>query len=399
MHNILILGTRSPASLTWARLLTQTGYRVHTADSLRFPLSRFSNSSFTYTRLPPPRQQPRQWLKELIQLLVQLNIHTIIPNCEEVFYLAAANSIIQQAHPCQFFTSSITLLEQLHHKGHFAELTQNWPITVPETVLLTDQAKLEIFKQQKFPTDKQWVFKPAYSRFATRTLICPQTSEYNQINPTTHQPWIAQQYIQGKEYCSYSIIQHGQLIAHSCYHPKYRVGQGAGIYFSPAQQPKIREFIKYFATQTQYHGQVGFDFIQDAAGKLYVIECNPRATSGIHFLSQLPQIIQTAIVNAVMQVDTEIVTNQVQMDYMQPAMHNIAMLCTPQLWRHLVTAVFWQDYKNAQDVVWKKTDMLPYCAQIITTIELLIRATASNIGPLAATTLDIEWDGTPVSFK
>ncbi|WP_144235365.1 hypothetical protein [Snodgrassella alvi] len=69
---------------------------------------------------------------------------------------------------------------------------------------------------QHFLNDKQWVFKASYSRFATRTLICPLTIEYSQIHAIRQQPWVALQYMQGKEYCSYSIIRHSQLVAHSC---------------------------------------------------------------------------------------------------------------------------------------------------------------------------------------
>jgi predicted ATP-grasp superfamily ATP-dependent carboligase len=398
MHNILILGARSPASLTWARLLAKAGHRVHMAESLGYAISRFSRYTLTYTRLPSPKQQPKQWLEQLIQLLIREKIHTIIPNCEEVFYLASANALIQQAHPCQLFTSSISLLTQLHHKGDFAQLTQDWPVSAPETVLLTDQNQFDAFKQQKFSTNKQWVFKPAYSRFATHTLICPTTIEYNQIQATPQQPWVAQQYIQGKEYCSYSIIRHGQLVAHSCYQPKYRVGQGAGIYFDPVQKIKIRHFIEYFAKQTQYHGQVGFDFIEDSAGKIYVLECNPRATSGIHFLEQLPQTTQTAIAHAAMEADTDLPINQLKMDDLQPAMHNLVMLFTPQIWRFFTKKTFWRDYQQACDAVWTKEDILPYLIQPVPTAEILLRAMSSHSSFLAATTSDIEWDGVPVAF-
>ncbi|NUE66377.1 hypothetical protein [Snodgrassella sp. ESL0253] len=95
MHNILILGARSPVSLPWAHLLAKAGYRVHMTESLGYALSRFSRYTCTYTRLPPPKQQTKQWLKQLIQLLVRQKIDTVISNYEAVFYLASANALIQ----------------------------------------------------------------------------------------------------------------------------------------------------------------------------------------------------------------------------------------------------------------------------------------------------------------
>ena len=399
MPNILILGARSPASLTWARLLAKAGYRVHMADSMSYALSRYSRYIVSYTRLPLPKSQTGLWLEELIKLLTQEKIHTIIPNCEEVFYLASANDLIQQIHPCQLFTSSISLLTQLHHKGFFAQLTQNWPVSSPDTLLLTNQAEFTLFKQQQFSADKQWVFKPAFSRFATQTLICPHTINYNQLQASPQQPWVAQKYISGKEYCSYSIIRHGKVIAHSCYHPKYRIGKGAGIYFNPAQHLEIREFVEYFAAQTHYHGQVGFDFIQDASGKIFVLECNPRATSGIHFMTALSQTIQTSIVQTILNLDMNSSVTLDEMNFNSPQMHSLSMLLTPQQWRFWKNPTFWHDHNEAQDIVWEKGDTLPYWAQFMTTTELLLRAIQLHITPLAATTADIEWDGMPIVFN
>jgi glutathione synthase/RimK-type ligase-like ATP-grasp enzyme len=398
MHNILILGARSPASLSWARMLAKAGYRVHMAESLGYALSRFSKYICTYTHLPPPKQQAKQWLEQLIQLLIREKVDAVIPNCEEVFYLASADVLIQQAHPCQLFTSAISLLSQLHHKGFFAQLTRNWTVAAPETILLTNQSEFAAFKQQNVANGKLWVFKPAYSRFATRALICPMSIEYSHIRATRQQPWVAQQYIQGTEYCSYSIIRHGQLIAHSCYRPKYRVGQGAGIYFDPVDDVKIHQFVEYFAAKTLYHGQVGFDFIQDSTGKIYVIECNPRATSGIHFLTDLPQAVQASIVQCILKPDMDFPIILEKMNFISPKMHSLSMLLIPQQWQFWNNTVFWQDYKNAQDIVWETGDTLPYWAQLITTAELLVHAARRNITPLAATTADIEWDGAPISF-
>ncbi|WP_239326630.1 hypothetical protein [Snodgrassella gandavensis] len=55
--------------------------------------------------MPPPKQQAKQWRQQLIQLLVRQKIDTVIPNYEIAFYLASANALIHQLHPCQLFTS------------------------------------------------------------------------------------------------------------------------------------------------------------------------------------------------------------------------------------------------------------------------------------------------------
>lgn len=48
------------------------------------------------------------------------------------------------------------------------------------------------------------------------------------------------------------------------------------------EHEEIYEWVRQFVQATGFSGQVGFDFIETEDGQLYAIECNPRATSGIH---------------------------------------------------------------------------------------------------------------------
>ena len=113
------------------------------------------------------------------------------------------------------------------------------------------------------------------------------------VRPSSDAPWVAQRFVPGQEYCSFSVLVDGQLRAHSSYQPRYRVGRGSGIYFHSCAPAPIRAFLEQFGRATGYTGQVGFDFIEDQQGRFHVLECNPRATSGVHlFDDQRVQLVE-----------------------------------------------------------------------------------------------------------
>ena len=53
--------------------------------------------------------------------------------------------------------------------------------------------------------------------------------------------------------------------------------------FEPYRSAAALKFIANFAQRLSWTGQISFDFRHAADGSLHVIECNPRATSGVHF--------------------------------------------------------------------------------------------------------------------
>lgn len=381
MH-ALILGARAPACLEWARAFQQEQWQVSTADSLRWPLSRFSEAGKNYYRLPEPRQNPQVWIDALKKLVSEKKIDWIIPTCEEAFYLAWGAQQLQGY--CNLLTSDFALLQQLHHKFHFAEFTKGFDLNAPESFLVRNSSELKTILNQ----DRDWVVKPAFSRFATHTYIKPTESELNSILPTTNYPWVVQQFISGKEHCSYSLIKQSQVISHAVYHPKYRVGKGSGIYFEVTQPTEILEFVKAFAAKTRFTGQLAFDFIVDKNGKFFVLECNPRATSGIHLFNDQPKALTKIFENE----HDPYKNNSIFQPTTNPRMSTMAMILFAlhkQGWRK----TFWQDFNKAQDIISHAGEHKPYYAQLLCLLEMCSRAIKQRKGLLAAVTADIEWDG------
>ncbi|KQQ55589.1 hypothetical protein ASF84_09610 [Pseudomonas sp. Leaf127] len=374
---VLILGARAPACLEWARAFNAAGWTVSVGDSLGQPLSRFSRSVHHFVRLPEPRLDPAGWIEALARVIEAQRIDVLLPTCEEVFYLA--HGLERLAPLCRVLTCDFALLHRLHHKGQFADLIQDWTLSAPETRLLTDRQGVLAFGAQA----AQWVFKPAYSRFASHTQVQPDATQLAKVQPSLEAPWVAQRFIQGREFCSFSVLINGQLRAHGVYQPRYRVGRGSGIYFAPATPEPVRRFIEQFGRETGYTGQVGFDFIEDQAGRFHVLECNPRATSGVHLFDNQRQALVSSLGEA---------CSRVLEPTQEPRMIALAMLLLAAPSR-VSSRTFWRDYRLARDVIVQQGDVLPLAAQWLSLGEILCRAASRRCGVLAASTADIEWNG------
>jgi len=380
---ILILGARAPACLEWARAFSQAGWTVTVADSLAQPLSRFSRAAEHFVRLPEPRHDPDAWIEALAGVIRQQAIDLLLPTCEEVFYLAHG---LERLRPlCRVFTSYFELLHRLHHKGDFAAMTQGWDVAAPPTRALYDLAAVQALAAEH----DALVFKPAYSRFASQTLIRPSPAQLAKVRPSAEAPWVAQQFVPGQEYCSFSVLVDGQLRAHSSYQPRYRVGRGSGIYFHSCAPAPIRAFLEQFGRATGYTGQVGFDFIEDRQGRFHVLECNPRATSGVHLFDDQRVQLVAALGN---EADAALEAT------LEPRMIALAMLLLVAPQRAL-SRTFWHDYQQARDVIVQDGDRGPLTAQLLSLSEIIGRALTRRCGLLAASTADIEWNGQPLGAQ
>jgi hypothetical protein len=382
---VLILGARAPVCLEWARAFHAAGARVTVADSVAWPLTRASDAVDRYVRLPQPRYATNDWLDAIAAEIERGGIDLLLPTCEEVFYLA--HGMARLPARCRTFTSDFALLRSLHHKGHFARLTADWPVAAPETRVLETVADVE----ELYDEAAAWVFKPAYSRFAAATLIKPTAGRLRKVRPTALQPWVAQRFVRGREHCSFSVFVDGRVTIAASYHPRYRVGRGSGILFEPTSPPQLPEFLERFGASTGYTGQAGFDFIEDESGALHVLECNPRATSGVHLLSHRPLDLVGALTGR---------CDESRAPAPRPKMLALAMVffAAPRALMQGAAAwsAFARDYGAAEDVLTRSGDRGPLFAQIPGFAEIVLRAAQRRCSLLAAATADIEWNGQPL---
>jgi hypothetical protein len=170
------------------------------------------------------------------------------------------------------------------------------------------------------------------------------------------------------------------------YRPLYRLSRSSSYYFDPVQSPAIRAFVEQFVRKTSYTGQISFDWIRGADGQLAVLECNPRAISGVHLFAPTD-----ALPLAFMGTIDELVESRVP-----PARMIASVMLTAGLiaalragrlaqWRH--------DFMRASDVITEPGDSLPLLGALADLGLHALRAGRNRCSLREAATRDIEWDG------
>lgn len=343
--NILLTGTRAPATLDLARRLWREGVRVIGADSMRYPLGRFSEAFAAHYRVPSPRFQRRDYADALARIVEAEKIDLLWPTCEEIFHISALHEEISSR--VRLFCDPLAVLEPLHHKLKFARIAG---AHAPDSWLPADA-----------PGDRKLIWKPCYSRFAVRTQVKP---------PSSSAGWMAQEFIGGKEFSSWAFCVEGEIRTATFYECPARAGRGAGCAFEPLWDEAAASFVAELARSLRFTGSLAFDFIRSPAGHFRVIECNPRLTSGIHVLDASVRL-------------TDLLEKP---GTIPPPMHS-AQLLVPTL----LSAPFaaW----SSPDVIAAPDDRRPARTQVIGIAELAGTALRQLISLPAASTRDIEYNG------
>lgn len=368
MKNILILGARAPASLELARQFKNAGHNVYLADSLNYPLGFFSRNKNKYLLLPKPRYELDEFGEKINEYIKKYNINLIIPTCEEAFYLSKIKNKIDKK--CEIFVSDFDLMVNLHNKEIFNKLEVNSKVRYPKSIIVNNEEELK----NEVNNMGNYVLKRCYSRFASMVYVDPGSPP--KVDYEKDNPWLMQEYIKGEECCSYSVFSNGELLASALYKPKYKVGKGSGIYFKSYENEIIKEYIKAFGKKNNYHGQVGFDFIiKDNVP--YVLECNPRATSGVHMLEGVDKIL----------------TNEKAKAVNEDKMVKMAMLVFGFKYLFKTPKSFIKDFIKAKDVIRSENDKYLNILQFLSVFEIIKIAFQNKVSLLKASTKDIEYDG------
>ncbi len=381
---ILITGARAPVCLELVRHFRRGGAIVYVADSLILPTTRASRDVEKAFIVPSPRYETLGFIDKLCDLIQKYQIDLLVPTCEEVFFIAQSRERLAQY--CEVFCDGPAKLKSIHSKWEFAQITQGCGLSVPRTFHLTSRISLDSLP---IPLEAL-VFKPEFSRFASFTLISPEKSAVAKLEITSQNPWVMQERIHGKEYCSYGVAQNGKLLAHSCYHPKYRVGLGAGVYFEPSDHPVIENFVREWVKKLNFHGQFGFDFIEQDDGEVFVLECNPRGTSGAHLFP-----LGSGLDRAFMPAEEGFQPGQVQADFVQSKMVLPGVVFFAA-WKEVRQGKGYQllkDFLKARDVCFAWRDMMPFFLQFVGLGELFWRSMTWRMDVKAAATADLEWNG------
>ena len=358
IRTVLLTGTRAPATLDLARRLWREGVRVVGADSMHFPLGRFSRAFAAHHRVPAPRQHPVDFIKAISAIAERERADVIWPTCEEVFHLAAGCAVLPAN--VRLLCPSMDVLDLLHHKLRFALWTHTLSdsaVTAPESWPAASAPST---------TEMPLIWKPCYSRFAVSTRLSPP--------PLPQDGWMAQRFITGREFCTWAFCVAGEVHTLAQYRCPVRAGRGAGCGFEPYWSQAAWDFTARVARVLNYTGSLAFDFMESATdGRTCVLECNPRLTSGLHVLS--PDIrLRDLLTESASALSA-------------PPPQRAAQLYLPVLFAKPNLA------GSSPDVTAAPDDPVPTWTQGLAVAEFLWRTVRHRISILEATTWDIEFNG------
>jgi len=382
---ILITGARAPVALELARALGRAGHTVYAADSIGGTLAGSSRYAAGRLRLPPPRYCPGTFLDAMATALEALAIELVVPTCEEVFYLGMGHARL--AARARLFCEPLDELARWHHKGAFHERATALGLATPRTELLRSPADLH----EALPRFPRFLLKPAFSRFATSVITnCgPQAGRrpLAACRPSAAQPWLIQEFVPGEAVCSYSLLHAGHVAAHCAYATPFTVGGGSGAAFVSVDGGESLEIVRALAG-SGYTGQLSLDFIRGPAGRLVLLECNPRATSGAHLIR--PDRLVGGLLDPIQPtwVEPAGVRRQLSLAVLPLAVARALRRPSRAASRRALFVEL-----RAGDVIFSADDPLPALAQLPQALRFLAIGRRKGIGPLAATTDDIEWNG------
>lgn len=275
--NILVTSSRMPYALDEIRKLGGAGHEVHAADS--FSLAPGSRSKYAHHRhvLASPREDTKAFIEQIAGIIEAHAIELVLPSFEEVFYLMHERHRLPQT---EIFAADFETLALLHNKARFLRFVQELGGYVPNPVVVSSQEEL----QRSLRRFDRYFARPAFGRGGASLLsnvgeLAEQLSPED-VSPSPSNPWLVQDYVEGRDLCGFSLVHHGRVTAHCTYvHPKTLESAG-GIAFESIDEPRTLEFAQRVAEATGYHGQLSIDYMQTADDALVVVECNPRPTAG-----------------------------------------------------------------------------------------------------------------------
>jgi len=128
---ILITCPRAPVSIEWIRIFSRAGHDVTLVDSVSFPIAKYYKKT-KFVKVASPRLEFEQYKEDMTKLIAKVD--WVIPNCEDIFFLAQVRDEIES--DALFFMPESSLLFTMHHKFDFAKQL-NEHVKFPSTKLLT----------------------------------------------------------------------------------------------------------------------------------------------------------------------------------------------------------------------------------------------------------------------
>lgn len=324
---VLVTGVGMTKGLVLARMFYDAGHDVIGADfePNGVPVSgRFSRALRRFYTLPKPTENDGSayYIHDLLQIIRRERVQIWV-SCSGVASAVEdgqAKEVLERRSDCIAIQFDVATTTTLHEKHTFIQHTRSLGLPAPETHSVTSRAAvhkvLNASPSGGTKAKKQYIMKSIGVDDALRgnmTLLPRRTmsetyQHVSNIPISVSKPWVLQQYIRGKEYCTHALVVNGHVKAFvACPSAELLMHYEALPPTSSLSRSMLR-FTQEFAARTpgQITGHLSFDFLVDESVTekglemvLQPIECNPRAHTAVVLFNGLGKEMAAAYLSAI----------------------------------------------------------------------------------------------------
>lgn len=366
---VLTLG-RLPVALDLARSFAGRGYRVVVAEPFSLHLCRMSRAVARSVRVSDPRQDPGAYLDDLERIVLDEEAALVVPVSEETPRVAALHERLPP-HVRVFSAPQDDVLA-LHDKYRFAATARRLGLDAPTSRLPGDLDGLS--------ADDGYVIKPRYSCSGRGVRFSEQPTGASSDE-------FVQARVTGEEVSGFAVARNGRILVSTTYRATVTSGSVAVCFDGTRPVPAAERWMERFVAATDHTGFIAFDFIVDDDARCWALECNPRATSGLHFVARADLadlIIGTA--------DEATARGGVLTESWSCLTALLGSLPDFRRARQILA-----ELRRARDVSWRVSDPWPFVLMPVNTAPLLARALCARETIAAVAMRDLEWQDAPAA--
>jgi predicted ATP-grasp superfamily ATP-dependent carboligase len=358
-NTVLLTLGRLPVALELARALHAAGWRVIVAEPFSRHLCRLSNTVYKSIVVTAPVSDPDAYLDELESIIKRESVSLVLPVSEETLFVAKLKS--RESCLVSVLCMQHAQLLELHDKYLFAQWAMRRGLPVPDTVLAIKSERREKLLSQPY------VIKPRLSCSGAGVSLREAGASLLADEQTCRH--IVQQRLTGPSCSSFTIAENGKSLTTVCYRSLINSGS-VSVCFERIDIPDdVVQFITKALSDLGYTGMISFDFMKNDQDKWMAIECNPRATSGLHFLT--PKDMVAALLEG--KVPQSAPTYVRRQEFWSSLMQVEGALFKGRLDRR-----GWKTLFSTPDITWKRSDIKPFLLSSFIYLPLLVKASKAG---------------------
>lgn len=302
---ILVTGVGMAKGLFLARAFHKAGHNVIGADfePSGVPVcGRFSKALRRFYRLPKPNESAgaAYYIDGLLHIVREEKVDLWV-SCSGVASAVEdgqAKEVLERRSDVRCIQFDVLTTQMLHEKDTFVAQTQRLGLPVPETHNVTSRAAVHRVLHESPRTKKQYIMKSVGMDDVSRgdmTVLPKRTvsETYNHVSAipiSGKKPWVLQQFIKGREYCTHALVVNNEVKAFVACPSSELLMHYEALPSESALSRAMLRFTEEFARRSggNMTGHLSFDFlIEEAVSEkgarmaLLPIECNPRAHTAV----------------------------------------------------------------------------------------------------------------------